>query len=287
MFAGADATPQDWPTNNPSGGTSQSTPCAGSMLPLGQPAISVSSEQAANFMPPGYGGVGGTAKPGAMATALDAAHEAFGLIRGKQLAEMPSARPVRGARRSAGSGTVSSHLSACSHASILSTTAPTMLHDGLFGARKGVSAAKKDARQEALRRYQEKRRTRTFKKIVRYESRQERAVGRVRIKGRFAKIERPPADQDNKDGGGGESGCGECETKSVTAAASSGKATADSTAAPMLLAADAGVGIKAALASAKAAAAATPSTTQPSEQVSMASLSPDHIVPIDASHGWL
>ena len=64
--------------------------------------------------------------------------------------------------------------------------------DGMTVAAAAIARAEVAAtiRHDALMRYQEKRRKRTFKKIIRYESRQERAIGRVRIKGRFAKIDK-------------------------------------------------------------------------------------------------
>lgn len=52
-------------------------------------------------------------------------------------------------------------------------------------------------RQEALRRFKEKKRRRTFKKTVRYRIRQELAGSRPRYKGRFTK---PPAGENYDDG---------------------------------------------------------------------------------------
>ena len=49
-------------------------------------------------------------------------------------------------------------------------------------------AAKRAVRQEALRKYREKRKTRTFNKKVRYESRKRVALSRPRVLGRFVKV---------------------------------------------------------------------------------------------------
>uniref|UniRef100_A0A803NQG1 CCT domain-containing protein n=1 Tax=Cannabis sativa TaxID=3483 RepID=A0A803NQG1_CANSA len=45
-------------------------------------------------------------------------------------------------------------------------------------------------REGAISRYKEKRKTRRYEKCIRYESRKVRAENRIRIKGRFAKIDR-------------------------------------------------------------------------------------------------
>lgn len=66
-----------------------------------------------------------------------------------------------------------------------------------------VVAAKRAVRQEALRKYREKRKTRTFNKKVRYESRKRVALSRPRVLGRFVKV------TDEAGSGGGTSSSGE------------------------------------------------------------------------------